>query len=539
MEHLQPGFDFDPVSGRYKQLQPQPEPALITRKITGTQLTRIEDARRKQDELLRNGDQGLQWGTLRIPSWPIQNTAVFGLIGAGKTTVLRLLAQDLLPNVGNQRVAHPARCLIYDPKRDLLPHVISLHKDPSLVVLTNPLDARSRAWNLAKDFQSLSYAEELAQLIVPLAAKEEESDKAFYPKTVRIILQGVFQAFIKTRPGLWTLRDVVLATDSPDDLETLFQRAAPHTKQALKRLQQVRETYGNLMISVYEKLHPYRILASLWHRATSSFSLHDWIDDPKTLLLGLVNDQRATVRRINRLLFNRAAQLLLAQPERPPTATYLILDELARAGELAELSYVMAEGRSRYISTILASQGIELLRKVYGQDELHDLLSHCRNRAYLCLSRDTAQWAADEIGKAEVVEEVRSVGISSKPGEPSNNRSLQRHERYAVRPEEFRNHPDASLLHGHPLWGTYQSTAYGIVAHDEIPADILFGEWLRQVQEHRAFVPRPQEQQELVPWTESERAALGFGPKKTASRQDPFESFIARKFRPPGSAGVG
>lgn len=522
--------DFDPVTLRYKQKKASPEPALITRKMTGTQLTRIEDARRKQAELLKNGDPGLQWGTLRIPSWPLPNFAVFGLIGAGKTTVLRLLAQDLLPNVGNRRAKRLARCLLYDPKRDLLPHVISLHQDPSLVVLTNPLDARCSAWNLAQDFQSLTYAEELAQLIVPLSDNAEESDRAFYPKTVRLILQGVFQAFIKTRPGRWTLRDVVLATDSPDDLEQLFRKAAPHTQMAMKRLEQVKETYGNMMMSVYEKLHPYRILASLWHRATSSFSLQDWMEHPKTLLLGLANDQRATVRRMNRLLFNRAGQLLLSQPEKPKTVTYLILDELARAGKLAELSYVMAEGRSRYISAILASQGIELLKEVYGEQALDDLLSHCRNRGYLCVSKNTAQWAAEEIGKAEVVEESRSVGTSHKPGEPSNNRSLHRHERYAVRPEEFRHHPDASLELGHPLWGTYQSTAYGIVAHDEIPADLLFGKMLRKVKTHAAFIARPQEHQELAPWTDAERASLGLGPAKPGSRRDPFDAFIGRGF---------
>lgn len=529
---------FDPRTLRYVPKKPAAEPAIITRQVTGTIPTRIEEARRKQDTLLEPGDPGLHWGSLRLPSWPLPNFLILGLVGMGKTTIVRLLSQNLLPNVGNRLARHPARCLVYDPKRDLLPHIISQHSDPDLVVITNPLDERSRPWDLAQDFASPTYAEELAKLIVPLQAAERDANDAFYPKVVRIILQGVFQALIKIRPGKWTLRDAILATEYADDLKNLLKQAVPHTQHALQELGSVKDTYGNLMISVFEKFHPYRILASLWHKSQKPpFTLTAWIRSPHTLLLGLVNDQRELLINLNQLLFNRAAHLLLSQPEYPTTASYVIMDELGRAEQLRELPHLLAEGRSRSISVILASQGIEMLKHNFSELPLEDLLSHCRNRAYLGLSPTTARWAAEQIGKAEFVEEIRSVGTSTRPGEPSNNRTLQRHERYAIRPEVFMNRAQPSLKSNSPLCGTFSSdpgSAYGIVAQDEIPLEVMFNELLKPSHDHRDFIPVDTSHQELEPWTAEERLQLGLSAQPPSGRGDPFDNFMGYDFPPPG-----
>lgn len=529
------GLEFDPHTARYRETRPRREPSLISRRVLGTVPTRIEEARKRQDLVLRGSDRGLQWGSFRIPSWPLPSFAIFGLTGTGKTTVLRLLCQDLVANIGARSAARPARCLVYDPKRDLLQHIVSLHQNPELVVFTNPLDARSSPWDLAADFTSPTYAEELAKLIVPLSTREDESDRSFYPKTVRLILQGIFQSFISTCPEQWKLRDVILATEDLEDLLHLFKRGAPHTARALSQLEQVKDTYGNLLISIYEKLYPYRILAALWHNSEKKpYSLKDWMKNPKTLLLGLSTDQRSLVRRLNRLLFNRASQLVLSQSEDPRVSTYFILDELGRAGNLEELPYVLAEGRSRNVSAMLATQGIELLQKVYGREVCEDLLSHCQNRAYLGLSPETARWAANQIGKAEHVDESISVGTSHKPGVPSNNRTLQRHERYAVRPEEFMNRPKPRLDPDIPLWGTFVSDplhGFGIVPNDEMPARTLFTELLKKSQEHPDFIERSLTDQELPPWSNEDRERLGLPARSPPKRPvDPFEFFMNHRF---------
>lgn len=542
-------FDFDPVRMKYRPKERQPSIRVVPEHSRGTNLIPLREARKLQRKVLPPDDPGIQWGSLRLPSQPIPNFSIFGVVRSGKTSILRLIAQDLLPQVGPNG-PRPARALVYDPKRDLTPFVVHLHQkqnnesDESLVVFTNPLDARSAAWDLAKDFDRPTYAKELANLLVP--AQAHETRDSFYPRVVRLVLRAVIQSFIKTVPRAWTLRDIILATLSQGDLEQILSRT-PDTGDILEELHQNKETYGNLRISVLEKLEDVWILAALWHHSGAKrFSLSDWMrDDPKTLLLTQVPDERSLMLRVNTLLFNRAGQMLLNQPEKPPIATYLFLDELGRAQKLDELPNVLAEGQSRNISFVLAAQGIELLQEVYGENVAEDLLSHCRNRAFLALSAKTAEWAAKVVGKRKDLELHESVGSGADPNRPQNNRSFQWHEQWAIMPEEFfvpvlqytRVQPSRNV----PLRGVFMSDpGFGTVPDEEIPSDVLIEQMLRPVAKVEAFEERPKEHQELPRWTDQDRVRLGLAvamPNSTARplsspkpKTNPFETFKDYRF---------
>ena len=538
-EEFNEDLDFDPVLMRYRRKQKQPKIEVVPGHSRGPTLTPLSEARKRQRYLLQGEDPGIQWGSLRVPSEPVPNFAIFGVTRSGKTSILRLIAQDLLPQVGlpGPRVA---RALVYDPKRDLTPFVLGLHQNLDQVIFANPLDSRSAAWDLAKDFDRPTYARELANLLVPL--EKNESRESFYPRAVRLILQAVIRSFIKTVPGKWTLRDIILATLDQQALEQILARTTD-TMPVLEEMRQNKETYANLRMSVFEKLQDVCILAALWHHSgEKTFSLNDWMSNPKTILLSQVPDERELMLRVNRLLFNRAGQVLLNQPEKPPVATFLFLDELGRAGKLEELPNVLAEGQSRRISFVLVNQGIELFRDVYGEDVAEDMLSHCRNRAFLCLAGKTRDWAAEFVGKRKDLELHESVGSGPDPSRPQNNRSLQWHEQYAIMPAEFVTEVVSYDKHdpknNTPLRGVFHSDpGFGTVPDEEIPSDVLFETLLREVPKQDSFIERAVEHQDLPPWTDEDRERLGLPnsqaeetPKKPAQRKNPFDFFNEYRF---------
>ena len=51
--------------------------------------------------------------------------------------------------------------LLYDPKPELLPYALAIQPHATYII-TNPSDLRASAWNLAKDFATMTAAAQLA-----------------------------------------------------------------------------------------------------------------------------------------------------------------------------------------------------------------------------------------------------------------------------------------------------------------------------------------------------------------------------------------
>src|SRR5262249_53998029 len=151
---------------------------------------------------------------------------------------------------------------------------------------------------------------------------------------------------------------------------------------------------------------------------------------------------------INRVLFQRLVELLLAQPEADGVRTYLFLDELRDAGKLDGLGRLLTKGRSKGCAAVLGFQDIEGLRDVYGERAANELVGQCGNKAILRLeSPATAEWASQVLGEQEGYDRSRSetaVGLEKVSGTLSEH--LAR--RPAVLPSEFYCLPRAGPLNG-------------------------------------------------------------------------------------------
>lgn len=532
-----------------------PISAFAPRYIRGTQLVTLADAFHRQSQILPLGDHGILWGAVCLPSDRCEHFFIFAVTRGGKTIVIRLLMQDMLCNVANPllRSRRRARALLYDPKPELLPYAVAIQPHATYII-TNPSDLRASAWDLAKDFATLTAAAQLALLLVP---RHLQPHNDFYPKAVRAVLTEVFKAFILTTPGVWTLRDVFQVMKSEEDLRHLLDRH-PETRGTLDQISRNEETRGNIDISIIVDLAPFKTLAARWHHCPRKFSLSDWMSGEAVLVVGRVDEESELFDAINLLLLNRASELLMSQPDKPDIRTYMFLDELATVKGFQKLQSLMTTGLSKFVSVILASQGVEGLKQQFGNEATEQFLGMCSNKAFLCLSQPTAEWAAKQIGKTDWLEIYQnwssSSGTSWNQGssQPSDNSSAyyanqgstrqsgtggstsssfgssqQRNERYAQMPEELQHIPKPNKEMNVGLRGTFMSdsgSAYGIVP-TEIPAESLFNHLLLPPDPNTAdFIRRPSEHDLLPPWDDDDRKRLGFPPR--GEQRTPLDTFL-------------
>ena len=176
------------------------------------------------------------------------NFLVAGGIGSGKSIALRLLMQSALSPIGHG-LDH--RALVYDAKGTLVPilHAMGLHCP---IHVLNPFARRGVAWDLAADVASPPGARQLAASLIP----EDESAQPFFGDVARDLLASVCLSFIKAAPGKWTLRDLLLAVQTRERLQSVLARAsgiAPAARSCLDNEQ----TCTSILATLVTKLHPF------------------------------------------------------------------------------------------------------------------------------------------------------------------------------------------------------------------------------------------------------------------------------------------
>ncbi len=126
---------------------------------------------------------------------------------------------------------------------------------------------------------------------------------------------------------------------------------------------------------------------------------------------------------INRALFDRASELLLAQPDSGSRQTWILLDELPQRGPLDGLDDLLSMSRSRAVSVALGFQDVERLRDIRqlsGEHLTQAMLGQCGNRAFLSLeSPEICEWASRWFRERELV----GVYEGYSGGESRNERS--------------------------------------------------------------------------------------------------------------------
>lgn len=454
-------------------------------------------------------DKGIFFGGLLLPSTEaLTHFRITGGSGSGKTNLLRLYMQSVLPQISP---GTHNRALIHDPKTEFLPIIAGMGVPQSNVIILNPFDDRAYAWDLAKDLTRDRDANELANILLPEKPGGQGSNE-FFDKAARRILSGVTRFFMRSAPGAWTLRDLVLAAQHLE-LTTLLLSQDKKLKRNLQVLG-AGDTVGNVMSTVAayigDGLETVAAHSDYHIRAGRKFTLSEWLEGSYILVLGCDRQSEATLQPLNQLLFTRASQMLLSR--NTEGTSYLILDELPAMGKLSKIDQLAELGRSYGVSLTIAFQSYSKLEHIYGDKVANALIGQFDKSAYLrTKDKPTAQWASEQIGDMKVVwkarSESRSQGQLPLSGSQTQGTGEQRDSNPVARPDDFMNmpKPDEEAKEGIHGWYRVDNHVY----RHKISSSFLSRSLTPKSKLVEAFVEVPEIADDLRLWDEEDIYRLG------------------------------
>lgn len=346
------------------------------------------------------------FGMLHIPE-RASNThfLLVGATGSGKTLSIRMLMESVLP----REEVNDTRALIYDAKRDMLSILEGMNLKCPIHIM-NPFDSRCVAWDMAKDITSPSAADQVATILIP---EEKNSSSPYFSDAARALMSGAIVSLMRSAPGAWEFRDVIYVLKNAERLKSLLSRCE-ETEDLISQYFSNERTANDVISTVATKIQRYQYIAAAWSKAREKISLIEWAQGSSIILLGNDEMTRSALDAINRVIFKRVTEIVLAQTESRTRRTWFFLDELRQAGKLEGLNSLLTMGRSKGACVVIGFQDIEGISAVYGEREAAEIAGLCANKAILRLdSPHTAKWAASVFGEKEVLEMRASSGTSS------------------------------------------------------------------------------------------------------------------------------
>lgn len=430
---------------------------------------------------------------------------VMGATGSGKTNIIKMLMNSLLPDgAGDLRY----RSLVYDPKRELIPFLHRLHIPLERVIVTNPYDARCSAWDMAADVCEPGDSETIARAIIPLPADSDRRDEnAFFTNAANQTLTAMIEALATVAEGQWDFRDVVEACARPSSLKQLLRCTVSGRDILASYYKPYDKTAKNVFSTVQTYLGQYRVLASLWHNASSHFSMDDWLENRAVIVLGTRPRRASVVELANRLIMNRAIELVVDRPDMDNhDLTWFFLDELREAGRFSKLSLLLNQGRSKGAHVVVGYQDQSGMNDLIGDHAANEIASQCSNKAFLHLASGISmEWASKQCAQAK---QRRTSQTVNERGETSVTVTQDYSE--IVPPLWFRQLPLAQNQGG-------ATSAFFINAGMDVSKDGLTPEQVDALMPpkvdaknlRKEFVERPKEHQLRIPWSDADYDRLG------------------------------
>ena len=142
-------------------------------------------------------------------------------------------------------------------------------------------------------------------------------------------------------------------------------------------------------------------------REGAPFSIREWISDEDRDGFPVPHvkrgDQHASLRGLISTWLEIAVNAMLSLAQDDGRRIWVILDELPTLHQVPSLQPGLAESRQFGGCFVLGVQVASALRDLYGRNGAETISGLCGTRAVLAApDRDTAQWSADSLGRAEV-----------------------------------------------------------------------------------------------------------------------------------------
>lgn len=382
-------FSIAAITGGYiGYLVGKPEPA--NRHVKGRQLWRGEEGIKRLSllsakECKREEKTGLAMHS--VFKWRLsfdRETRHFMLIGSsggGKT-------QILIPLI-RAAIARNDRMVIYDVKGDFTRWL------PNLVLLA-PWDARSHAWDVAKDCRNSQDAKQLAARLIP------SGHDPVWHSAARQLLTALLLKLQAEMGNIWSWQDffnlVCLDEKQLLDIVQKYLPEAIHTVNAPGR------TTQSVLINFGAHMSLISDLAKAWGKmpAERRFSFRQWLQNGKTpnriVVLQGSGDHEELAQAYIQGIMALVTGFINSPgfPDSKGRRIWFFLDEFPQIGELKQAAPLLAVGRSKGIRVVLAAQDIHQIKAIYGE---HVASTWMSSAGTMIISRIQAGATANFIAK--------------------------------------------------------------------------------------------------------------------------------------------
>ncbi|MCT4612871.1 MAG: type IV secretory system conjugative DNA transfer family protein [Clostridia bacterium] len=158
-----------------------------------------------------------------------------------------------------------------------------------------------------------------------------------------------------------------------------------------------------------------------------------------TVLFVCVPERKATF--LMPLMSVFYSQLLNKCMDEDGTPILFMLDEFANIGTIPNIANVIATSRSREIGISVGLQGMEQLKRNYGEDNAHDILNNLKTKViFTGLTGTSAKYVSDLAGYTTM------KTTSESKGKDSSNKTTSSQRRELLTPDEVRRMDEDKVL---------------------------------------------------------------------------------------------
>ena len=314
-----------------------------------------------------------------------QHTIVSGTTGSGKT----VLISDLVAQIRKRG----ERCVVYDK----MGSYTRAFFDPERDALLNPLDARSPRWSPFYEARSPRDFDTMAAALIP---QQKDTVDPFWVTAARQLFAN--GAGVLRERGV-TENRVLVEHLLKTDLSKLAEAMEGTVAQSI-----VDPDNPKTALSVRAMLTANIGALEYLPDTGKPFSIREWISNDNRggfLFLTSRGDQHASLRGLISTWLEIAVNAMLSLEQDDERRIWVVLDELPTLHQVPSLQPGLAESRQFGGCFVLGIQVVSALRDLYGRNGAETISGLCGTRVVLAApDRDTAQWSADSLGRAEVEE---------------------------------------------------------------------------------------------------------------------------------------
>ncbi len=455
------------------------------------------------------------WAMRNLPEKEAtKHLLVMGTIGSGKTSAIKLFLQSIAPRFLRDW-KRPEQLIIFDAKCEVISQLAALGLRPEHdnVYILNPDDERGAVWDLGDAVRTPALARHFASLLVP---EEPRSSAPYFSEGARLLVYAVILALNRLAGSHWTFRDLLCAMDSREHIAAI-SALHPPSQRVVDRFLKDEKHFDGILSSLATKLGPFDQVAALWHSSRNGrrFTIPEFLSKPGVLILSNDPLLKDSFWPINAILLKALTHEILRGPETNQPRHWFVLDEFPAMNKVDSIQELLTRGRSKGVSVLLGTQGIENLSEVYGDNGAELIMSQCAYKTFLRAGGPkTARWAKEFFGNVRRTETI----FSESWGKGGYSSSLQ----YSVQERSVFTDAFFTDLPFPEVGGPYvavsdvpclQSTLISRRPFDQVLS------WFRPPVSIKNTLPRPNiEDQTLWPWSKEEESAFC---KPSSSKDQP------------------